>query len=529
MRLLSRAALPVALCVGGCAVPSAAQPAVDLFERHEIVTGAAERQTLLPGSFTGPGQAELAIVRVQTAAERRVQVHGLDGDGWSMVREARLDAEVLFVDVAGVAGRDHVITYRDGSLNRLDVDSGTEHRLVALATDFRAGEDVVGVPHVDVTRDLNGDGRDDFLVPDVDGFWVSTQRADGSFVDAVKLGPPEPFRDATAYGETRRYGDVGVTPQNVHWYLGRVHEMDYDRDGRVDLVFWNRDHFEVYRQSASGQFAASGDRFATDVPFDFDGAYALAFQFGDASLAALVLGTGEPFEGTVLHGFADLNADGIADLVTLSFEGRSVLRLRGRYAVHFGRPVPGGTEFPSTPDTLVGTPGAGIGMQAWGYASQRFLDFDGDGATDMAMGAVNTGLGGMALAMVGNSVSIDLAVYRLRDGGYPERPDARRTVKSAVAPFDKRGVLFPTVLVGDVNGDGRADLVTGEKWDELSVFLGVPGPDLLDSKAIRVPVAVPADERNARLVDLDRDGKQDVVIHHPSAVEPHRVVVLMAR
>ena len=423
-----------------------------------------------------------------------------------------------------------MVTYRHGSLNRLDVDSGTEHRLVALATDFRAGEeDAGGVPHVDITRDVNSDRRDDFLVPDVDGFRVSTQRADGSFVDAVKLGPPEPFRDATAYGETRRYGDVGVTPQNVHWYLGRVHEMDYDRDGRVDLVFWNRDHFEVYRQGPSGQFAASGDTFGTDVSFDFDGAYALAFQFGDASVVSLVLGTGALFEYTVLHGFRDLNADGVADLVTLSFEGRSMLRLRGRYAVHFGRAVPGGTGFPSTPDTLVGTPGAGIGMQAWGYASQRCLDFDGDGATDMAMGAVNTGLGGMALAMVGNSVSIDLAVYRLRDGGYPKRPDAMRTVRSRVAPFDKRGVLFPTVLVGDVNGDGRPDLVTGERWDELWVFLGIPGSDLLAPEAVSVPVAVPADERNARLVDLDRDGKQDVVIHHPSATEPHRVVVLMAR
>ena len=321
---------------------------------------------------------------------------------------------------------------------------------MALALDFHAGEEAGGVPHLDITRDLNSDGRDEFLVPDVDGFRVATQRADGSFVDAVRLGPPEPFRDATAYGETRRHGDVGVTPQNVHWYLGRVHQMDYDRDGR-------------------------------------------------------------------------------ADLVTLSFDGRSVLRARGRYQVHFGRTLPGGTEFPSTPDTLVGTPGAGIGMQAWGYASQRYLDFDGDGAVDMAMGAVNTGLGGMALAMIGNSVSIDLAVYRLRDGRYPERPDVRRRVRSAVAPFDRRGVRFPTVLVGDVNGDGRMDLVTGEKWEELSVFLGVPGADLLASEPVSVPAAVPADERNARLVDLDRDGKQDVVLHHPSATGPHRVVVLMAR
>ncbi len=104
----------MALCGGGCAAASAAQPGVDLFERHEVVTGAAERQTVLPGSFTGPGQAELAVVRVQTAGERRLQVYGFDGDGWAAVREARLDPGVLFVDVAGAGGRDHLITYRHG-------------------------------------------------------------------------------------------------------------------------------------------------------------------------------------------------------------------------------------------------------------------------------------------------------------------------------------------------------------------------------------------------------------------------------
>ena len=85
------------------------------------------------------------------------------------------------------------------------------------------------------------------------------------------------------------------------------------------------------------------------------------------------------------------------------------------------------------------------------------------------------------------------------------------------------------MLVGDVNGDGRQDLLTRERWDELSVFLGTPGPDPLASRPINVSVAMPADERHARLADLDRDGKQDVVIHHPSSTGPGRVIALMAR
>ena len=528
MNVTSMVAVPVLFALaGGCAAPMAPQSGDGLFELHEIVTEAAEHQIVLPGSFSRTAGPEIAILVVDPTGGRRLQLYGFDDNDWTLLREAMLQPEALFVDVAEIAGRDHVITYRDGSLNRFDAESGTEHRLVDLATDYRAPDDG-RIPHIDVTRDVNGDGRDDFLMPDTDGIWVSTQSADGSFADAVKLGPAEPFLDAKAYGDERSYREVGITPQNIPWYLARVHTMDYDRDGRRDLVFWNNDHFDIYRQNEAGHFHPSPDTFTTDVPFDFDGSYAIGFQFGDASIASLVLGFGPNHEYTVLQGFRDLNADGIDDLVTFSLAGRRVLSLRGRHEVHFGRPTPGGTAFPRAPDTTAETPGSAAG-QAWGYASQRFLDFDGDGMTDMAMGAVDTGLGGMIGAMVGNSISMDLALYRLHDGVYPEHPDVVRRVSTPFAPFDKRGVLFPTVLVGDVNGDGRSDLLTGETWDELSVFLGTPGENPLASQAFTVAVDLPSDERNARLSDLDNDGKEDVIIHHPSATEPNRLTILMAR
>lgn len=58
--------------------------------------------------------------------------------------------------------------------------------------------------------------------------------------------------------------------------------------------------------------------------------------------------------------------------------------------------------------------------------------------------------------------------------------------------------------------------------------IGGEGPELFAGKPEEVPVAMP-DEDNTWLVDLNRDGRQDILMHHGSATEPHRVTMLVAR
>ena len=525
MRCLT-AVSALATLVAGCTATTAVDDVGEPFQHYELVTAPANHQTLLFGSFDG--QAPLAVVRVDGTGQRHVHLLAFDGGEWVEKTHVALKPGVLFVDIARIDGDDRLVTYRSTGVHRLDLDTGTEQILIDAATDFHTPE-AAGIPHLDVMRDLNGDGRDDLCLPDTDGFWIALQSSDGSFADAVKIGVPEPFLDARAYGDKLTYGEVGITPQNTPWYLRRVHRLDFDRDGRQDLAFWNNDHFLVYLQDAAGGYSRPPGKFVTDVAFDFDGPYSLAFQYGDTGVASMLLGLAGRKELTILNGFEDLDADGVADLVTFTLAGRSPLRLAGRYHVHFGRPTPSGTAFAAEPDTSAAAPGRSAGGTAWGYASQMYLDYNDDGATDIGLAAVNTSLGGMVRAMAANSISMELALYGLSERQYPARPDWTRTVRTRFAPLDKRGPMFPTVLVGDVNGDGRSDLLTGERWDELNVFLGTPGKDPVARQPIKVAVDLPGNELNARLADLDKDGKEDLVIQHPSATESGRISILMAR
>lgn len=522
------AAPALAFALAGCTSALSAQDDNALFETHEIGTPAALHQTVLPGNFDGSGRAQLALVIVGPDRSLRIRLIARDSGEWITTLDGALDPAVLFVEVARMAGHDRLITYRRGSVEWLDPESGEQRPLIDLAIPYRASPED-GTPHLDIARDLNGDGRDDLLLPDIDGFWLALQSPDGSFGPAVRLGPAEPFARSNAYGDKRTYAQAGITAENLPWYLSRVHHFDFDLDGRRDLVFWDAGRFLVYRQDESGGFGDPPRAFTTEVEFDFDGSYGLAFRFGDASVPSMLLGFGPRTQHTILQGFHDLNGDAVADLVTLTLKGRSPFRLRGRYNVHFGRPGPDGASFPAVADASFESPGKAGGLQPWGYASQRFFDFDGDGVNDAAIAAVNIGLGNMVGAMLGNSVSIDLALYRVRDGEHPVKPDWTRNIRSPFKPLDKRGPMFPTILTGDVDGDGRSDLLIGDRWDELSVFLGVPGKEPVAPRAIRVAAPLPGDERNAGIADLDGDGREDIHIQHPSADGPGRIVVLMAR
>ena len=349
-------ALASALLLWGTLEPADAQVA---FEHYEVVTGTAPRQTVLTGFLLGGPVADLVALSVGESGDRRVQLYAFDGGTWAPTFETSLGSEVSFVDVAAIEGRDRLIAYEPGLIRALDLESGTWRALAAVVSSFdppRGGP----IPHADVTRDVNGDGRDDLVVPAADGFRVSLQTGDGAFADPVTVGPPPEL--ARIYGA----GGYRFDP----WSESRIHELDFDGDGRRDLAFWNGDRFEVRRQDRRGLFSADAETFATEVGFDSD------------DLSWLAAGD---MRGRVLDALTDVNGDGVADLVIASLQGRNLERKRSTTEVYFGRRPPGGgIAFGPGPDTVIGSDGVQLGIQRH--------DLDRDGQLDMMVTTIGTQL-----------------------------------------------------------------------------------------------------------------------------------------
>lgn len=507
------------------------------FTAYELPLGSDEHQSVLTGFLLDGAVAEIIVVDNFDPMGRHLLIYTYDGTGWTMKIETSLDATVEFVDVARIGGRDRLLTYGDGQVRWFDPGSKTYRPLMSETSNFKPPH-TREVPHVDLSHDVNGDGLDDLVIPDVDGFSVYVQSSGGSFSDPVKIGPYTRM--------DRIYGADGY--RFDPWGQSRVHAIDYNTDGRSDLVYWSGNHFDVHLQSASGLFDPLAKPFTTPVAFESD------------DLSSLATGT---MTGRVLYSLSDINGDGLGDLIVLALTGNKISVKESRFEVYFGLPgTDGGTEFSRE---------AGLVFRADDSIpfSMTQRDFDGDGQRDIMITSIDrtclsNSLWKTMKGFMGDDIKLNLAFYRQQGGSFSSTPVATHRVGIDGEPSHREPGYIPLdivlrggrhemrltqsewprafnrpILLGDANGDGHENLFLGHTPDGFDVHKGLSETALFSRKPEHTVVPMPSDEEFIWLADMNRDGKQDVLLHfpargripiHPDAVrQPSRVTVLMAQ
>jgi len=430
-----------------------------------------------------------------------------------------------------------------------------------------------------VTGDFNGDGKKDVLMADGN---LYTGNGDGSFAAARQVLPGNVYTNyynaAFAVGDFNGDGKLDLaeeisTPTNglVVVFLGNgdgtftqggAYEVtpqpgalvatDIDGDGNTDLVV---------ARSSNGAFSASGGNWFYQVLMGYgNGTFnaapvTLIGPYGSGGNG--VVQTVAQWPSTGIYALADFNGDGHPDLL---------------------EPQPSGTN--SGGSTLMGlTISTGNGDGSFGTAVVSAINFtpaivaagdlNGDGKADAvsvgtnSAGAVVVGVlfgnGGTTLngeqdypLPAGSGIPARVVIGDFNGDGLPDIAVAIRggpvcsgcssgvyvlfgqPAHTFAAPVLIDSSLQPIIAAGDLNGDGRVDLVVADAGlGNLDITKTIPGVVHIylgnadKTFTASTPVIPTLFFSDVTLADVNKDGKLDIVFGAEDALGGNTMVAVL--
>jgi hypothetical protein len=387
-----------------------------------------------------------------------------------------------FVDLGDVdADGKRALIYADAhglSAARLDASGKFEtvpkplHKAVGLL----ALPDDDDLPFYDVMRDLDGDKKDEILLPLVESMALIVRAPDGTWQRAAQLH----ITPRASYGIRAEQYEPRLRNFSARagYVVPELTVADYDGDGKPDLFAVLEDVLQVHRGGGPTLFAP--------VP---------------SARHYLGVRTDQEIQrGAHVHtSVRDLNGDGVADLVVNKITG-GLGQMRAQTGIYFGKKG-GGYDPPVQVMSREGFSGA-----------ISLADLDGDGKPDLVMPHVSVGLGEMARALLSKKMLVGWEARRNHGKGFDADPATVKEVDLAVDTSQLADVegMYPSVE-GDFDGDGKHDFFAPNGPDQVAVWMG-GGKELIAESPKAILHVTPT--RFYQVVDLDGDKKSDAILFY---------------
>jgi len=400
-----------------------------------------------------------------------------------------------FGDVAPAPGRELLFYSRDGVYFYARSDTGfvlQPQRLFEAPSMFLL-PDHTTLRFWDFARDVNGDGRDEVLVPQFDRLLLFRHKAGGWQRTELPIWP-----ETRTFGYFSQRFSVGHKADVLYSTPYLLFE-DASRDGRRDLLAVYRDSLLVIPQTPDGDFAAPALQ-------------RIALNFGDIWRGGKIMRThlDDKSERQFLMRLTDVNGDSVIDVVDVKTSTKqSLLNPHGEIHVHFGRRLRNGNGaglyFKKMPDVVLQPSGTPMVLDV--------LDLNHDRKLDMVIPAVKINLKSLVQMLFTKSVTFEAQVYLLDAAErYPKKPNLGR--KMTIRFSFRGGAASPVYEIADFTGDGLADIMSSVEERQLLLFRGDGKKVFEAAPGRKYTVPLPQDGDRVHAADLNGDSKSDLIIRY---------------
>lgn len=467
-------------------ISDAAEPAFT-----EISIDAAFRvdHPALIANLGGDSTPHLVLTGQGDDYEQQMAIYRLDlasGGNASLVAALVPRESLIGFDIARIGSRELLLFVDSAGIHRFDLEARELVEFLDTRSYYRRNRNGAIEP-LNFFRDLDLDEKDDLILPDIDGYRVRLQLADG------EIGPETLLQDSVV---------MSLSGGSVSFDGHILVSGDMDFDGLTDLIYWSGDDLGVYAQLPDQQFSDH----PTVAPSGLG-------VLSEEEQQALEDGVGaidrEGLAERDIESIADLNADRIPDIVAEASFSEGVFDRSNEISIHLGREQEGQVVYSSAEDSLISY----NGLQ---YTLIR-TDIDGDEKQDFGVLRVRLSFGRVIRALISGSVAVQIHFFRMTDDDtYPE--EANYVAKTRVRFSRKSGqVDIPAIDVADVDGDGMQELILQTGTDELSIFAGESTQELFARKPHIVNVVLPRNGQLVRAEDINDDGRADLVLRYSEA------------
>lgn len=316
-----------------------------------------------------------------------------------------------------------------------------------------------------------------FVVPDFHHVHVYVPDADGFKHSPLKLpAQVQTFED---------------TPR---FYPRKVWPIDFNQDGKTDLVFLRDGYLQVFLQQATGEFATTALSVKPAMHLSLD------------QESRIRGGEGRNFAGLEinhLHDIKDLDGDGLPDIIIRREQFHDAIEVNTSYRIHYGSKGESSLQYNTDADAVISTKG----MQF----EPVFADINGDGRKDFYTPGAQFGVGSVIRALLSGNATIEMQFYLMDDKrNFNSRPDHTHKATAQVS-ISRASLDMPLFSAGSLDGDPHKHLIIGEGKDRLHV---IPSGKrrLFESQGTRYATALPNDGSRVKVMDINGDGLDDIIL-----------------
>lgn len=335
----------------------------------------------------------------------------------------------------------------------------------------------------DFVKDVNGDELDDIVIVDFNAIHLFIQAEQGTFTHQKM--PVEP--------------KVNLSVGSATYTETPLYFADLNLDQKTDLVVVKDAGLTVYPQNGDGTFEYVPHNL--QIPIDVKALNWWEIREAD----------GESMDQNALSyrtmsKIKDINNDNVADLLVRFSQTDGVLDRQNNYEIYLGKQIDGKLNYQAKPDSTLQVDGTTIAVD--------MIDLNGDKRSEVVLASLDIGVSQIIGALLSGSIDQDIYVYKLdEEDKYGEDPLYSKDVELSFSlSSGKSGE--PVVKVADFNGDGLQDMMLSSGEKTLRIYRGTSKKRMFRKKSDKHKVLLPKDGGYVETKDLNKDGKQDVIIRY---------------